>query len=89
MLMWRLRILSEAGLTPDATCRFSRDEGTGSRRDFLVGCLNALAASDACYVTDRWFAPHILSSCSLLVLVPGWLLLLVPLSVSLFGLPVG
>ena len=23
-----------AGLTPDATCRFSREEGTGSRRDF-------------------------------------------------------
>ena len=47
-----------AGLTPDATCRFSRDEGTGSRRDFFVGCPNALAASDACFVTDRWFTPH-------------------------------
>ena len=47
-----------AGLTPDATCRFSRDELTGSRRDFFVGCTNALAASDACFVTDRWFTPH-------------------------------
>ena len=47
-----------AGLTPDATCRFSRDEGTGSRRDFFVGCPKALAASDACFVTDRWFTPH-------------------------------
>ena len=47
-----------AGLTPDATCRFSGDEGTGSRRDFFVGCPNALAASDACFVTDRWFTPH-------------------------------
>ena len=47
-----------AGLTPDATCRFSREEGTGSRRDFFVGCPNALAASHACYVTDRWFTPH-------------------------------
>ena len=32
-------------------------EGTGSRRDFFVGCPNALAASH-CYVTDRWFSPH-------------------------------
>ena len=37
-----------AGLTPDATCRFSWEEGTGSRRDFFVGCPNALAASDRC-----------------------------------------
>ena len=34
-----------AGLTPVATCRFSREDGTGSRRDFLcrlsqcVGCV--------------------------------------------------
>ena len=27
-----------AGLAPDATCRFTREEGTGSRRDFFVGC---------------------------------------------------
>ena len=47
-----------AGLAPDATCRFNREEGTGSRRDFFVGCPNARAASDACYVTDRWFIPH-------------------------------
>ena len=30
----------------------------GSRRDFIVGSPNALAASDACFVTDRWFSPH-------------------------------
>ena len=47
-----------AGLTPDATCRFSGEEGTGSRRDFFVGCSNAVAASDACFVTDRSFTPH-------------------------------
>ena len=47
-----------AGLTPDATCRFSRDEGTVSRRVFFVGCPHDLAASRACYVTDRWFTPH-------------------------------
>ena len=47
-----------AGLAPDITCRFNREEGTGSRRDFFVGCLGALAASQACYVTDRWFTLH-------------------------------
>ena len=50
-----------AGLTPDVTCRLSREDGTGSRRDFFVGRPNALAASHACYacyVTDRWFIPH-------------------------------
>ena len=47
-----------AGLAPDVTCRFSREEGTGSRRDFFVGCLGALAASQACFVTDRWFTLH-------------------------------
>ena len=47
-----------AGLAPDATCRFSREEGTGSRGDVFVGCPGALAASQACYVTDRWFTPH-------------------------------
>ena len=47
-----------AGLAPDVTCRFSREDGAGSRRDFFVGCPNALAASDACFVTDRWFTPH-------------------------------
>ena len=43
---------------PDATCRFSREEGTGSRRNFFVGCPGALAASVSCFVTDRWFTPH-------------------------------
>ena len=47
-----------AGVAPDVTCRFSREDGTGSRRDFFVGCPGALAASQACYVTDRWFTPH-------------------------------
>ena len=47
-----------AGLAPDATCRFSREGGTGSRKDFFVACPGALAASQAFYVTDRWFTPH-------------------------------
>ena len=47
-----------AGLIPDVTCRFSREESIGSRLDFFVGCPNALAASVACFVTDWWFTPH-------------------------------
>ena len=46
-----------AGIAPDASCRFSREEGAGSRWDFFVGCPGVLAASQACYVTDRWFTP--------------------------------
>ena len=48
-----------AGLAPDATERFSLESGTGSRRDFFVACPGALAASQACYVTDRWFTAHL------------------------------
>ena len=47
-----------AGVAPDVTCRFNQGEGTGTRRDFFVGCPGALAASQACFVTDRWFTPH-------------------------------
>ena len=47
-----------AGSIPDITCAFNRVDGSGSRRDFFVGCPNALAASQACYVTDRWFTPR-------------------------------
>ena len=47
-----------AGILPDNTCTFNRGDGSGSRRDFFVGCPNALAASQACCVTDRWFTPH-------------------------------
>ena len=47
-----------AGVAPDVTCRFTREDGTGTRRDFFVGCPGALAASQTCYVTDRWFTPH-------------------------------
>ena len=47
-----------AGTAPDVTCRFCREDGAGSRWDVIVGCPNALAASDACFVTDRWFTPH-------------------------------
>ena len=46
------------GRTSDATCKFRREDCFGSRRDFILGCSNALAASTACSVTDRWFIPH-------------------------------
>ena len=43
---------------PAATCKFKLDVCCGSRRDFILGCSNAVAASTACRVTDRWFPPH-------------------------------
>ena len=46
------------GMEPDAACRFRLDECAGTRRDSLVACPNALAASVACVVTDRWFSPR-------------------------------
>ena len=54
-----------AGLAPDATCTLSREDGTGSRRDFFVGCPGALAASQACYVTDLVVHSSLFSTCSL------------------------
>ena len=48
MLTWLLLVL--AGPAPDITCRFNKQEGTGSRRDFFVGCPSALGASSLlCY----------------------------------------
>ena len=46
------------GRKPDATCKFRLGECAGARRDIIVGCSNALAASTACKVTDRWFTPR-------------------------------
>ena len=86
--IWLWRSLGVAGLTPDATCRFSREEGTGSRRNFFVGCPNVLAASDACFVTDRWFTLIFQYSLAF-VLMLGWLMLLARLFVNLSGLLVG
>ena len=34
-----------AGVKLDATCKFKREDCVVSRRDFIVGCPNALAAS--------------------------------------------
>ena len=43
---------------PDATYKFRLEDCVGSHRDFILGCSNALDASTACKVTDRWFTPH-------------------------------
>ena len=53
-----LAFSARAGCAPEVTCRFKLEEGAGSRRDFMVVCPDALAASTACRVTDRWFTPH-------------------------------
>ena len=45
----------------DATCLFKREDCGGSRWNFIVGCPNALAASNACFVTDRWFTSALFS----------------------------
>ena len=49
---------TRSGCAPEVTCRFKLEDGAGSRRDFMVACPNALAASSACRATDRWFTPH-------------------------------
>ena len=46
------------GNRPAANCKFKLDECSGSRRDFILGCFGAVAASSACRVTVRWFPPH-------------------------------
>ena len=77
-----------AGLNPDATCRFSREEGTGSRHDFFVGCPNALASSQGCFVTDSWFTPHF--SVLARFLFGAWMAdVACPVVCHLFGLLVG
>ena len=48
----------EEGKRPAATCKFKLDECSGPRRDFILGCPNAVAASTACMVTDLCFSPH-------------------------------
>ena len=45
------------GVAPARTCQFQLDEG--SRRDFTLACLIAMAATTACRVLpDWWFTPH-------------------------------
>ena len=63
-----------AGTAPAATCRFNLEGGAGTRRDFLVGCPCALAASDACFVTDTGSLPTFLYLLAI-VLMLGWMLL--------------
>ena len=47
------------GVAPSRTCQFQLDEDEGSRRDFVLACPIAVAATTACRVLpDRWFIPH-------------------------------
>ena len=47
------------GVAPSRTCQFQLDEDKGSRRDFVLACPIATAATTACRVLpDRWFIPH-------------------------------
>ena len=55
---------------------------------FVVACRDALAASTACRVTDRWFSPPF-SVFTALVFFNGLLRYLVLGSLSLLGLPAG
>ena len=72
------------GRLPAATCKFKLDNCSGARRDFILGCSDALATSTACRVTDRWFPPHF--HCFLpLVLMGGQPRSLAPLFPSLCG----
>ena len=77
-----------AGRAPDVTCRFDREEGSGSRRDFLLVVQVRLLLLMRVMLL---IGGSLLIFLSLLafVLVPGWLMLLARLLVSLFGLLVG
>ena len=77
-----------AGLTPDITCTFNRDDGTGSRRDFLWGALVLLLLLK---LALSLIGGLLLTFLFLLafVLVPGWLMLLARLLVSPSGLHAG
>ena len=77
-----------AGVGPDATRKFKREDCVGSRGDFIVGCPDALAASTACKVTDRWFTPHLLNLLAF-VLMRGRPILLARRCVSWSDLLVG
>ena len=47
------------GVAPSRTCQFQLDEDKGSRRDFVLACPIAMAATSACRVLpDRKFIPH-------------------------------
>ena len=62
-----------AGLAPDATCRFNREEGTGSRRDFFVGCPNLLLMLVMSLIGGSLLT---FQSLLALALMHGWLTLL-------------
>ena len=49
-----------AGLHPAPTCKRSWTAAGGHRRDFILGCPLAAAATLSCRVQEyRWIAPHL------------------------------
>ena len=59
------------GDQPSNTCTFDLDAGGGTRRDFVLVCPIALAASESCAVLpDRWIRPHF--SCQLVFRIGAW-----------------
>ena len=78
-----------AGLAPDVTCRCSREDGTGSRRDFFVRAVPVLLLLLRLVMLLIGGSLLIFQYLLAFVLVPGWLTLPALLYASLFGLLVG
>ena len=48
-----------AGKQPASTCMREWGSGSGTRRDFMVGCPLAAAVLSCTVQPDRWIAPHL------------------------------
>ena len=77
-----------AGSIPDITCAFNPDDGSGSRRDFFVGCPNALLLPRRAMLLIGGLLLTFLFLHAF-VLMPGWLMFHARLLVSLSGLLAG
>ena len=88
MLIWLLLHSLGAGLAPDNTCTFNRDDGSGSLRVFLLDVRVRLLLLMRVMLLIGGSLPTFLFLHAF-VLVPGWLMLLARLLVSPFGLHVG
>ena len=89
MLIWPLLIILGAGVLPDHTCTFNRDDGSGSRRDFFVGCPGALAASLMRVMLLIGGSLLTFLFLHVFVLMPGLLMFLALLLLGLSGLLAG
>ena len=80
MLIWLLLILLVLVLLLMLLGRFSREEGTGSRRDFFVRCPNALAASSLLVMSLIGGLLLTFQFLLAFVLMPGWLTFACPIA---------